>query len=301
VRRGVALSGAALAATLASDAISAAPTGLAASVSAVALSSAAASGGVAFSLLQLMATTKLKITVGAVLVTGVGATLVLERQAQARLRNQNNALRQQVEQSAQLSEENQRLTNLLARSNANSSAAQNQLPELLRLRGEVGALRQQKGELDNLRAENRELRSRPSGQAARPLTPAERWPNVIRELPKESWTFAGYADPEAALQSLFWAGTSGDAQKILDSVVPEFAQEAKTEAGPKRLAAVTTQIGGNMGRWKNVRILEKQTPSDDEVHFVVNVVYNEGMDTIFKMKLKRIGSEWKYYGEADAD
>jgi hypothetical protein len=298
VRRGVALSGAALAATLTSEAISAAPAGLAASVSAAALGSAAASGGLALSLLKLMASTKLKIAVSAIVVAGVGTSLVLEQQAQARLREQNRALRQQIGTSAQLSEENQRLSNLRAQANESSALAQNQLQELLRLRGEAGALRQQKGELDTLRAENRDLRARQSGQAARLLSPAERWPNVLRELPKESWTLAGYADPDAALQSVLWAGISGDAQKILDGVVPEFRQEAKTEADQKRLAAV---IGGNMGRWKTVRILEKQTPSDDELHFVVNVVYNEGGDTIFKMKLKRIGSEWKYNGEAGAD
>jgi hypothetical protein len=121
---------------------------------------------------------------------------------------------------------------------------------------------------------------------------------VLRELPKESWTFAGYADPDSALQSTLWAGISGDARKILDGAVPEFREEAKTEADQKRLMAL---IGGNMGRWKNVRILEKQTPFDDQVHFVVNVVYTNGTDTIFKMKWKRVGSEWKYNGEAGVD
>ena len=246
-----------------------------------------------------MAMTNLKATViSTVLVAGVGTTLLLEHQTQATLRQENGALQQQVGQLAQFAEENQRISNLLAKGNDNSSVVTDQVQELLRLRGEAGALRQQKGELDKLRAENRGLSSQQAGQSARPLSPAERWPNVLRELPKESWTFAGYADPDSALQSTLWAGISGDASRILDGAVPELKEEAKTEADQKRMVAL---IGGNMGRWQTVRVLEKQTPSDDQVHFVLNVVYTNGTDTIFKMKWKRVGSEWKYNGEAGAD
>ena len=299
VRRGVTLSGAVLATTLGTEAVTAAPMGLAASVASMALASAAATGGATLTWLKLMAMTNLKATViSTVLVAGVGTTLVLEHQTQAKLRQENGALQQQVGQLAQFAEENQRRSNLLAKGNDNSSVVTDPLQELLRLRGEVGALRQQKGELDKLRAENRGLSSQQAGQSARPLPPAERWPNVLRELPKESWTFAGYADPDSALQSTLWAGISGDARKILDGAAPELREEAKAEADQKRVVAL---IGGNMGRWQTVRVLEKQTASDDEVHFVLNVVYTNGTDTIFKMKWKRVGSEWKYNGEAAAD
>ena len=299
VRRGVTLSGAVLATTLGTEAVTAAPVGLPASVASTALASAAATGGATLTLLKLMAMTNLKATViSTVLVAGVGTTLLLEHQTQATLRQENGALQQQVGQLPQFAEENQRLSNLLAKGNDNSSVVTDQVQELLRLRGEAGALRQQKGELDKLRAENRGLSSQQAGQSARPLSPAERWPNVLRELPKESWTFAGYADPDSALQSTLWAGISGDASRILDGAVPELKEEAKTEADQKRMVAL---IGGNMGRWQTVRVLEKQTPSDDQVHFVLNVVYTNGTDTIFKMKWKRVGSEWKYNGEAGAD
>ena len=55
-----------------------------------------------------------KIAVGLV-VAGMGAALVVQQHAQSKLREENLALRQQVEQSARLAEENQRLSNLLSR------------------------------------------------------------------------------------------------------------------------------------------------------------------------------------------
>jgi hypothetical protein len=82
---------------LGAHAVAAAPAGLAASVSSAALASAAASGGLTLVLLKLMAMTKFQIGVSAVVVAGLGTTLVLEHQTSAKLREQNQALQTQVE------------------------------------------------------------------------------------------------------------------------------------------------------------------------------------------------------------
>ena len=290
-RRGVALSAAGLAAALGAQAVTAAPAGLAAAVSASALGAAAAAGGLTLALLKLMAMTKFKIAAGAVIVAGMGTTLVLEHQVQAKLHQENAALQQQVAHLTGLGAENQRLANLLSQAGSNGS----QLADLERLRKTAPQLRQQAQGLEPARAENRQLRSARAGAATRPLSPAERWPNPLLVLPKDSWTFAGYATPEAALQSLLWAGAGGDAEAILNGSIPEAREEATTPDARKRMVAV---ISGNMKRWTGLRVLEKQTLADDRVDLTVHA---QGVDTVFKMKFKRIGSEWKGAGEAAAE
>ena len=96
--RGVSLSAAALGTALASEAVTAAPTGLALSVVGTALAGAAA-GGSALTVLNLMNMTTLKLSViGAIVIGGVVTPLVIQHQSLAKQREENQALRQQVDQ-----------------------------------------------------------------------------------------------------------------------------------------------------------------------------------------------------------
>jgi hypothetical protein len=65
---------------------------------------------------------------------------VLQHQAQARLRRQDEALRQQTEGLANFQADNERFANLLAQAKGPRSLSDDQLSELLRLRGEIGRL-----------------------------------------------------------------------------------------------------------------------------------------------------------------
>jgi RNA polymerase sigma factor (sigma-70 family) len=169
-RQGVVVSGTSLATLLAAQAVTAAPAGLAASVTGAALASAATgSSGLALALLKLMAMTKIKIAVGAVIVAGLGTTVVLEHQAWARLRQQNEMLLQQVEQLSQPTEGHPRGANLLVQAEDSASLGQKQIQELDRLRREVDSLRSHTNELAALRAKNRQLRT----VADEPDDPAE--------------------------------------------------------------------------------------------------------------------------------
>ncbi len=75
----------------------------------------------------------------AVLIAGA-ILLFLQHQAQEKLRAQNEALAQQL---AQLQTDNQNLSDRLAAAGDSKSLSDEQLNELLKLRGEVGILRQQ--------------------------------------------------------------------------------------------------------------------------------------------------------------
>jgi hypothetical protein len=155
--RGVSLSAAALGTLLATEAVTAAPAGLAVGLAGTALSSAAA-GGTALTVLKVMNMTTLKLgVVGAIVVGGVVTPLAIQHQSLVKQREENQTLRQQVEQMATLETENDRLSNFVVR--AHSAASDDQLRELLRLRGEVGMLRSQTNQLELLRNENRRLQA----------------------------------------------------------------------------------------------------------------------------------------------
>ena len=141
-RRGVAFSAATLGTVLAGEAVTAAPVGLAASIAGAALSSAATGTETAFTLLQYMTATKLKTSIAAaILIASVVAPLLVQHQAQARLQIQEEVLRRQTRELAQLAADNQRLSGLLAQGSTVPAVPVEQSRELLRLRSEVGLLK----------------------------------------------------------------------------------------------------------------------------------------------------------------
>ena len=155
----------------------------------------------------------------------MATTIFVQQHDKTRLRSENAALQQQMSQLDDLRTENARLSNLVARAPAARSLPDEQFSELLKLRGEVGNLRRQTNELNKLQAENRRLRSSPR-QGTSGSAPAS------DSVPKESWAFAGYADPESAFQSVVWARSRGDVQNLMASLVPgEELENMKREIG----------------------------------------------------------------------
>ena len=167
-RRGVALSTAALATVLATGTVKAAPAGLAVSVGTSAL--AGATPG-ALTLLKLMAMTKLKAGIaGAIIAAGIATTIVVQQNAQAKIRQDEATLQQQSAQLAQLRADNTPSAASAPGGNLNTPE------ELARLRNEVAALRLQTNDLAMLREANRQrLAARPPAGGNSPLrTQAER-------------------------------------------------------------------------------------------------------------------------------
>jgi RNA polymerase sigma factor (sigma-70 family) len=180
-RRGVVLSATALGATLATQGVTAAPAGFTISVSSAALAAAASGGGTALTVLKIMSMTKLKIgIVGAVITAAVAVPWVMQHQAQTRLADANESLRQQAEQNSRLAAENERLSNLLVRSAAPAPATNDSARELLRLRGEVGRLRRESAEEQDAKS------NRPSPLSGLTADPAM-W-KLIRDQQKTAFT-----------------------------------------------------------------------------------------------------------------
>jgi RNA polymerase sigma factor (sigma-70 family) len=145
VRRGVSISLTGLGAVLVTETIAAAPAGLAASIATAALAGGTAAGVTSGTLFKLMLMTKIKAAVvSAVVVAGLATPLVMSYNSQAKLRSENQSLRDQIAQLGQVASENEQLSNRVKEAEASRVGAASR--ELLKLRGEVGALKRQLAE-----------------------------------------------------------------------------------------------------------------------------------------------------------
>ena len=144
----------ALASIISANAVQLAPAGLASTLVAASIATV---GTGTFTLLEMMTTTQLKLGLGALVVAGAATTLVVQHQEQKHLRAENGLLRQQI---AQLQTDNVASSNQLADAGNSKELRDDQLHELLKLRGEVGSLRNQAAQFGKIGEENQRLRAR---------------------------------------------------------------------------------------------------------------------------------------------
>jgi RNA polymerase sigma factor (sigma-70 family) len=191
-KHGAASTVAAMAGAISANSVQAAPAAVAKSVGVMALAKGAAATGSTLTLItgawKVMAWTKAKTSLaGAVLIAGVAVPLLVQHQAQARLRDGDEALRQRAGQLSRLIAENERLAVLAA----NASLSTQQLNDLQKLRAEIGPLRQQANEVAQLQQENRRLRAK-TGQD-QPKTPMQIKEEAVAKLSfGKSWVIGFY-------------------------------------------------------------------------------------------------------------
>jgi hypothetical protein len=154
-RRGVCVSASSLAVILSTKAVQAAPAGLATTLCATTLVPATGAG--TLTLLELMATTKLKAgAISAAILASAVTSMVIQQHSQARVRELDEALRQQEIQLDRSKTENARLLDLAALA---AWPTVNNREELQRLQTEVAALRQQTNAVVKLRDQASRLRA----------------------------------------------------------------------------------------------------------------------------------------------
>jgi RNA polymerase sigma factor (sigma-70 family) len=149
----------ALASVISTNAVQTAPESLAPTLTTTSL---AMVGTGTFSLLKIMTATKIKLAFSAILVASAATALVVQHQAQQTLRDENGSLQQQV---ARLQTDNVSLSNRLVTVGEAKKLTDDQLNELMKLRGEVGVLRRQVGELGKLRQPNRQMNAATNSEA----------------------------------------------------------------------------------------------------------------------------------------
>lgn len=154
--------------------------------------------------------------------------------------------------------------------------------ELLRLRGEVTRLRARLKELSGIRVENEKLRAQLNSP------PAGGAPAGLPEgyLRRRDAQFAGYASPEATMQSMLWAIEHQDTNAFFGGFDPENSRRMRE--------AMTGQSAEEF--WKQVRIVpgwrvvEKQQLAPDGVVLKVEIMPGEAPQD---MRLRLINNEWK--------
>ncbi len=228
--------------------------------------------------------------VGVIAIAGIAASLVIRHAEQVKWRENAEALRQQAGQIAQLSAENKRLSNEVARAASPESLPPEQLRELLRLRGQIGLLRQAAGEQAQLATTNERLRAATAASEEQ-LAEARAAPNFWA---KEQLAFAGYGDPEAALKTTLWAMKNGDVKAYLacwvSGPVISATFESLREKGEAEVAAEGKRLAENLAPSIGFHIVDKQVKSADEL--VLSLSF-DGEGKTRKFVVKKAGSEWK--------
>src|SRR5690349_4059877 len=113
------------------------------------------------------------------------------------------------------------------------------------------------------------------------------------------FTFAGYATPEASVQSMLWAGSIGDFQKFLNGCTLEQTERFRSKMAGKS----DDEIRRETVAWANAlvgyKITQKETISDDEVHLHIHAAPSaEGLRSgKVIIVMKKLGSEWKQAGD----
>lgn len=104
-------------------------------------------------------------------------------------------------------------------------------PELLRLRNEVTRLTERRRELAGVRAENEQLRAQLAARGTNDPGKSQPPPDYVF---KSQARFVGYATPEDAVQSMFWAVRNHDMTNLLQACTPEAARKIKGELALSR-------------------------------------------------------------------
>ncbi len=171
------------------------------------------------------------------LITGLAALFLLQRQAGRQRPSANSWLTQPVAQAEQPSPQTAPLAQLEI-DTEELTRLRHQESELIRLRGQVGSLRRQLEEEKNL-----SQRLEADLKLARDQTNAL---SVDRYVSSDAWEDVGQLSPAAALQTALWAAKS----KNDDRFAEIFGQTPDQKA---RRRATRTLKGADLGPWEGAR------------------------------------------------
>jgi hypothetical protein len=294
-KRGITSSSAALAATLAAEAVTPAPPALAAGLSSLCLGAVAGPPLVSSNLLWIMASTKIKLTAGVLLVAGATTTLVLQNRALEATRGENRALREELArvQSMAASPATPPLVDA-----AELERLRGEHLELMRLRGEVGMLRDQLAAMSN---------------AVSPQMVRER---ALKHPPQEapfteasSWSNAGLGTPLEAYETLNWARANGDTNVIANALAwvddrTRLEIEAIFAAAPESvrmefgtadayILSLFSSAGGDPSRAVTGHRVLSENIRDDTASLLIEERRGDGTTAARLVEFVRIDGEWR--------
>lgn len=128
--------------------------------------------------------------------------------------------------------------------------------------------------------------------------------NALKASGKPStFTFAGYATPEAALKSFIWSESTGNLDKLLAACTPSQAARMKKKTAGKSEDELRTLMVEEAKNRANYEITQKEAVSDDEVRLHLRVQPYPGHPGVGNdvQVMQKIGDEWKYAGKYGVD
>jgi len=113
------------------------------------------------------------------------------------------------------------------------------------------------------------------------------------------FAFAGYATPEASVQSMLWVASKGD----MESIPAGFTLQELEGFKSKMAGKSEDEIRRGLIAWANAmtgyKITQKEVIADDEVH--VHIHATPSAEALHSghviLVMKKIGAEWKYAGD----
>jgi RNA polymerase sigma factor (sigma-70 family) len=298
-KHGVDSTMAVIAGAMSANSVQAAPAVLAKTVTVIALAQGAATGGSTLTLvkgtLKLMTWTKTQTVIVGAVIAGIAAYSVVHHHAQAKLR-ESESLRQPAAQSLPPVAKNSRDSNLPASTgNSAMNVQKNSASHMATVAPEQGS--------------NTVLAA--GSQPASPF--------IRIDLPKDSWTNAGFATPEATLKTRGWAVLNGDRQQFAQSVAltdgarkmiedqivqmasaskdpdaPRLIQEALAEKWGAEEAILMPMMAENQNSsYTSYKILSRQSLSADEMVMEVETDMATAAPKTETLNLQRSETGWK--------
>jgi hypothetical protein len=113
--------------------------------------------------------------------------------------------------------------------------------------------------------------------------------------------FAGYATPEASVQSMLWVTSKGDLEKLPAGITAQEMERFKSKMEGK----TDDEVRQGLIAWANAmadyKITQKEIISDDEAHLHIHAT--PSADALHSgkvvIRMKKIGNEWKWAGDVN--
>lgn len=291
-KRGVTVGASGLVVVISANAVQAASVGLAATIS-----TAATLAGATFTATVATQTTvttmnwlnikSIAAIVVAAVAAGTGTHLVHQREA-TRLRDENQDL---VAEREELTTERAAALSVVAANRNEIERLQKNQAELLRLRGEVGLMRRQ------LESQKAQARSQPAIQRETSRTVSHPPGTYVS---KDQLTFAGYATPETALETITWTIMNGTYDQANEGLSPAMlAGELNDKQGREQFESGQMKMEQ---LFKGMQIVAKKLLTDDKVELKVRLDADpvpgqqHDMPPFMIQPMVKIGDAWKIGG-----
>lgn len=315
LKRGVTPSAGLLAGAISAHAVHAAPAGLVVTIcSSTTLTGAALTTTATLIASKAIAMTTLQKTVLGATIAVLAGTGMYQAHQGSRLRAENRLLQATARQHQQLNQERDALLAQLAVLRDENNRAQSNAVELLKLRDEVARLQS-----DESKDSKRVVTSVSASTTTTDRT------STATELPKDTWTDAGFATPQSALQTRGWAVLSSNRDRFKESVlITDGARKAMEAMLEQMIAAAPAAerqrfsqqvLSNNLGLedgllfpmvaenqakgYTSYRILSERPIADDERLLEVETRMASAIAKTETLRFRKAGDAWKVVIDED--